>query len=118
MKIINSITAPSKDLTEDKIMTGGGVEAKFLIGADIAKELNVGIVKFKPGGRTKFHVHTSEQVLYCLEGKGIVATEKEEVVVTPGMIIFFPKGENHWHGATRDSSFAHLTIMLPYKTVA
>ena len=45
-----------------------------------------------------------------------MATETEEVVVTPGTIIFIPAGENHWHGATRDSAFAHIAIMPPGET--
>ena len=116
MKIIKTDSAKTKDLTNDPLMTGGPVEAKFLIGTDLAKELGLGIVRFAPGARTKFHTHTSEQVLYCIEGKGIVATEKEEIVVTPGTVVFFPAGENHWHGAAKDSSFAHVTIAIPHKT--
>ena len=116
MKVIKIDTAPTKDLTNDPLMTGGEVEARFLIGPDTAKELGFGIIKFAPGARTKFHTHTSEQVLYCIEGKGIVATEDEEVVVTAGTVVLFPAGENHWHGATKDSSFAHVTIAPPHKT--
>lgn len=116
MKIIKTETAPMKDLTNDGLMTGGKAAAQFMIGPDIAKELAFGITHFGPGGRTKFHTHTSEQIIYCIEGRGIVATEKEEIIVTPGTTVFFPSGEKHWHGATKDSSFAHLTIAPPHKT--
>jgi len=116
MKVIKVDTAKTKDLTDDPLMTGGKVEARFLVGPDVAKELGLGIVSFKAGGRTKFHTHTSEQLLYIIEGKGIVATEKEEVVVTAGTVVYFPAGENHWHGATKNSSFAHITIAPPHKT--
>ena len=116
MKVIKIDSAKTKDLTNDPLMTGGAVEAKFLIGQDMAKELGLGIVRFAPGARTKIHTHTSEQVLYCIEGKGIVATEKEEIVVTPGTVVYFPAGEKHWHGAAKDSSFAHVTIAPPHKT--
>ena len=116
MKIIKVETTKTTDLTDDPLMTGGKVEATFLVGPDIGKELGLGIIRFSPGGRTKFHTHSSEQILYCIEGKGIVATEKEEIVVTPGTVVHFPVGENHWHGATKDSSFAHITIVPPHKT--
>jgi len=116
MKVIKIDNAKTKDLTNDPLFVGGRVEAKFLIGPDIAKKLGLGLVKFVPGARTKFHTHTSEQVLYVTEGKGIVATENEEVVVTPGTIVYFPAGENHWHGATKDSAFAHISIAPPHKT--
>lgn len=37
-------------------------------------------------------------------------------MVTPGMVIFVSPGEAHWHGATKDSSFAHLSIIgQPHK---
>ena len=116
MQVIKVDTAQTRDLTNDSLMTGGAVQGIFLIGPDMAKELGFGIIKFAPGARTKFHTHTSEQILYCMEGKGIVATENEEVVVTAGTVVYFPVGENHWHGATKDSSFAHVTIAPPHKT--
>jgi len=79
-------------------------------------ELRVGVVNFSPGARNIFHTHTSDQILYVTEGTGIVATESEEVTVTPGTFIFIPAGEKHWHGATRDSAFSHITIRPPGET--
>jgi quercetin dioxygenase-like cupin family protein len=116
MKIVKVDTAKTKDLTNEPLMTGGAVEARFLIGQDIAKEVGLGIVKFAPGARTKFHTHTGEQLLFCLEGKGIVATKTEQINVGPGTVVYFPPGEIHWHGATKDSSFAHISIAIPHKT--
>jgi len=43
-------------------------------------------------------------------GKGIVATDEEEIVVTVGDIILIPGGEKHWHGATENSEFAHIVV--------
>lgn len=78
--------------------------------------LVVSMVKFSPGAANKMHAHTGEQVLIITEGKGIVATEKEEHIVTPGMIVYIPKNEMHWHGATKDSAFAHFSIQTPGET--
>jgi len=78
--------------------------------------LVVSMVKFGPGGGNKMHSHTGEQVLIVTEGEGIVATEKEEHIVTPGMIVYIPKNELHRHGATKDSSFAHFSIQTPGET--
>jgi quercetin dioxygenase-like cupin family protein len=116
LKIIKIESAPTKDLTADPLMTGGKAAAQFMIGPDIARELTFGITRFGPGGRTKFHTHTSEQIILGIEGKGIVATEKEQITVDSGMVVFFPAGEKHLHGATKDSPFAHLTISTPHKT--
>ena len=55
-------------------------------------------------------------ILYVTRGKGIVATEKEEIEVTAGTLVLFPAGENHWHGAAKDSEFSHISITTPGKT--
>jgi quercetin dioxygenase-like cupin family protein len=76
----------------------------------MSKFFNISLVTFAPGARNKFHTHTTDQVLFVTAGKGIVATENEQVVVTIGDVIQFPAGEKHWHGATKDSSFAHMYV--------
>jgi quercetin dioxygenase-like cupin family protein len=116
MRVIKTGEVKATNLTEDPLFIGGEVEATFILGPDIAKQVAFGITKFAPGARTKLHTHTSEQVLYAIEGRGIFATENEEVVVTPGTTVYFAVGEKHWHGATKDSLFAHLTITPPHKT--
>jgi quercetin dioxygenase-like cupin family protein len=71
------------------------------------------LVSFGKGARLNFHVHTYEQFLYVTEGKGIVATKTEEKIVTPGMTVYIAPGEVHWHGATKDSKFAHICLQKP-----
>ena len=56
---------------------------------------------------------SGEQVLIVTKGKGIVATEKEQVAVGPGDVIFIPAGEKHWHGAADGMTFSHLFAMSP-----
>jgi quercetin dioxygenase-like cupin family protein len=75
-----------------------------------SKELRLSIVNFGKGVRNKFHIHDGDQVLIIIAGKGIVATEKEEKVVTVGEIVVFPAGLKHWHGATKDSEFSHIVV--------
>ena len=95
----------------------GPVQVRNLVDTDIARGFRFGLVKFGAGIKNKYHTHTNEQVLLITEGKGIVATENEEIVVTPGMLVYIPAGERHWHGATDDSSFAHIAIsVMPSKT--
>ncbi len=77
------------------------------------ERLRIGLVKFSPGGRTKWHTHTFEQGLVILEGKGIVATEAQEHVVEPGDVIVIPTNEKHWHGGTETTAMAHLSIGAP-----
>ena len=74
------------------------------------------VVRFSAGARTYLHSHEVPQVLHCIEGRGILATESERNEVGPGDIVHVPAGEMHWHGAAPDSEFAHLSIRPPGET--
>jgi quercetin dioxygenase-like cupin family protein len=54
--------------------------------------------------------------LHCIEGGGILATEHERHEVGPGDVVHVPAGELHWHGASEDSAFVHLSIRPPGET--
>jgi quercetin dioxygenase-like cupin family protein len=75
-----------------------------------SKQLEIARIHFMPGCRTTLHAHDFEQVLYIIEGQGILATETEENKVFPGTIVWVPAGEKHWHGATKNSHMTHLSI--------
>ena len=75
-----------------------------------SKEYDINVVNFGKGVRNKFHSHDYEQILIVTNGKGIIATEKEEKVITVGDVVFIPADEIHWHGATTDSEFSHIYI--------
>jgi quercetin dioxygenase-like cupin family protein len=108
------------DVPEGKRSGGiftGDVSIKPLITQDIgAKDVTVSIVTFPKGVRNVFHTHEYDQVLYVLSGRGIVADEKQEILVSEGSVIFIPAGERHWHGATSDSEFSHISILKPGQT--
>ncbi len=93
----------------------GKVSIQRIIG-ESEDELRAIKVNFSPDAVNVFHTHTFDQVLYVTEGTGIVATENEEITVTPGTLIFIPAGERHWHGATKDSAFSHIAVMPPGET--
>lgn len=112
MRIINVATVEVKDVSKDPLFFGGKVYNQFVLEEEHETgKIQVVNVKFSPGARNKLHTHSTEQILVVTEGKGIVATKDEEYEVTPGMVILVSPGEAHWHGATKDSSFAHLAIM-------
>ncbi len=96
--------------TKDENVGQGPVYRKTLIDTGDTGGFGTLLVAFGPGARLNFHTHTYEQILYVTEGKGVVAARSQEVTVTPGDCIFIPPGEDHWHGATEDSSFTHLAI--------
>ena len=107
MKIIK-INEVSKVPAESPLFTGPDVTRQVLV--PDSKQFNINIVTFGKGMRNKFHAHDGEQILIVTAGKGIVATEEEERVVTIGDVILFSAGEKHWHGATEDSEFAHMYV--------
>ncbi len=78
-----------------------------------AEGIDIIVVRFSAGARTYLHSHAVPQVLHCIEGRGILATEHERNVVGPGDIVHVPAGEMHWHGAVPDSAFVHLSIRPP-----
>ena len=67
-------------------------------------------VFFDRGARTIPHIHEADQVLYFVEGEGIVATERERRVLGAGEIAVIPGGTWHWHGATKTSTMCHVSI--------
>ncbi len=107
MKIVK-ISEVHKEPYTHPIFTGQDVTLQVL--APDSKEFAVNNVNFGKGVRNKFHAHDSEQILIVTAGRGIVATGTEEREVTTGDVVFIPRGEKHWHGATRDSEFSHIYV--------
>ncbi|MDE7455736.1 MAG: carboxymuconolactone decarboxylase family protein [Prevotella sp.] len=68
-------------------------------------------VTFEPGCRNNWHVHHgAHQILICVSGNGIYQEwGKPAIHLKAGDIIDIPEGAKHWHGATKDSWFQHLT---------
>ena len=113
MKVIRNGEVAEQDATDAPIFFGGKVSRQPLVGGDISRYYNLNVVSFAAGARNRFHTHTSDQVLLVTKGKGVVATGGEEVAVGEGDTVFIPAGEKHWHGATPDSDFAHISLTTP-----
>ena len=101
---------PFKTPEGDPFIARGRMSMLRLLDAETTGGLGASLVTFPPGTRLSFHTHSAEQILYVTEGKGIVATRDKEYTVTPGMAVFIPPDEVHWHGAADDSSFTHLAV--------
>ena len=93
--------------------TGGSVSRTVqpLVTPDTSDYYNAIVVNFSKGATTGFHVHSSDQILVITAGVGIVATEHEEREVAVGDIAHILAGENHWHGAKKDSTMSHISIL-------
>ncbi|MBD5231710.1 MAG: cupin domain-containing protein [Bacteroidales bacterium] len=75
-------------------------------------------VTFEPGCRNNWHIHKADkgggQMLVGVAGRGWYQEEgKEPVEILPGTVIHIPAGVKHWHGAAKDSWFAHLAFEVP-----
>lgn len=68
-------------------------------------------VTFEPGARTAWHTHPLGQTLIITGGKGRVQREGGKVEeVYPGDVVWFPKGEKHWHGASPETAMTHIAV--------
>jgi len=111
MKVVKIAQLP-REPQQSSLFTGP-VTMQTMVGTELSKRFLIRQVNFGRGVRNKFHSHSIEQVLIVTEGKGIVATDEEEVTVGPGDVIFIPAGEKHWHGAAKGSTFSHIYVMSP-----
>ena len=108
MKAVKMDKIP-KEVFINPIFNGREVTRQVLLPE--SKEYKVDIINFGKGVRNKFHAHDYEQILIVTAGKGVVATENEEKVVTVGDIALIPAGEKHWHGSGGDSEFSHIFVV-------
>ena len=75
-------------------------------------------VTFEPGCRNNWHIHHAEkgggQMLVCVGGRGWYQEEgKPAQALEPGDVVNIMPEVKHWHGAQKDSWFAHLAIAVP-----
>ena len=114
MKVIKIDEVPETELVQE--LFSGKVKAKRIVSEDTgSRDLSVSIISFPRGVRNYLHAHEFDQVLWILSGRGIVADERKEYEAKPGMAFFIPRGERHWHGASEDSEFSHISILRPGK---
>ena len=106
MKVIRLRDVPAEPV-DSGMFIGGEVTRQP---EDMGPYFSMTNVSFSPGARNKLHTHSCDQVLLVTAGTGIVATEEGEAVVTVGDLVHIPAGERHWHGATADSAFAHISL--------
>ena len=82
------------------------------------ERVTIGNVTFEPGCRNNWHIHRAKkgggQMLIGVAGKGWYQEEgKPAQEILPGTVIHIPANVKHWHGAAKDSWFAHLAFEIP-----
>ena len=68
--------------------------------------------------RYRWHIHHAKkgsgQILLVTARRGYYQEYgKEPLELHPGDVVNIPAGVKHWHGASKDSWFAHLAIEVP-----
>ena len=96
---------------------------QYFVGQSYLKMLctegvGIGNVTFEPGCRNNWHIHHAKsgggQILLCTAGRGWYQEwGKPAQQLHPGDVVKIPAGVKHWHGAAKDSWFAHLSVEVP-----
>ncbi|MDU0968529.1 MAG: cupin domain-containing protein [Actinomycetaceae bacterium] len=84
----------------------------------VSEGVNIANVTFEPGCRNNWHIHHASkgggQILLCVGGFGWYQAWGEDArPLKPGDVVVIPAGVKHWHGAAKDSWFAHIAIATP-----
>lgn len=108
-----------EDLKVELFETGGPNDAyaRYFTGQSylhmlVTSDVSVGNVTFEPGCRNHWHIHHGKgQVLLVTGGRGWYQEwRKPARELKAGDVVDIPAEVKHWHGAAKDSWFAHLAI--------
>ncbi|MCG6370794.1 cupin domain-containing protein [Vibrio fluvialis] len=77
--------------------------------------LIVANVTFEPGCRNFWHIHhKGGQILLVTGGRGWYQEAGQPALeLNPGDVVHIAPGTKHWHGAAKDSWFAHVAVEIP-----
>ena len=97
--------------------------ARYFVGKSYLNMLSteqvpIGNVTFEPGCRNNWHIHRAArgggQILLVTAGRGWYQEwGKPARALQAGDVVNIPANVKHWHGAARDSWFAHLAVEVP-----
>lgn len=83
-----------------------------------AEGVPIGNVTFEPACRNNWHIHHADkgggQILLCTGGRGWYQEWGQPArELHAGDVVVIPAEVKHWHGAAKDSWFAHLAVEVP-----
>ena len=89
----------------------GTTYLNMLVTKDEMWNSSIGNVTFEKGARTNWHKHSGGQILLVTAGEGRYQEKDKNIqVLKAGDVVKIPKDMIHWHGASPDSDFAHISI--------
>ena len=82
------------------------------------EQVSISNVTFEPGCRNNWHIHHAAkgggQILLVTGGRGWYQEWGSPArALRPGDVVNIPPEVKHWHGAAKDSWFAHLALEVP-----
>lgn len=85
----------------------------LLAGAESREAVKLYFVRFEPGARTFWHVHSGPQIIVVTSGRCRFQLEGGPIEeIGAGESVRFEPGERHWHGAAADEGTEHIAINL------
>ncbi len=122
--VLDSVLGANNSEIADGVIFPRGNEnseyAQYFVGTSYLNMLTttdvpIGNVTFEPGCRNNWHIHhKGGQILLVTGGRGWYQEEGTLASeLHPGVGVTFPAGVKHWHGAAKDSWFAHLAVSVP-----
>lgn len=111
-----------KDLGGELFATGEEniAFAQYFVGQSYLNMLTtegvgIGNVTFEPGCRNNWHIHHGGgQILLVTGGRGWYQEwGRPAQPLKAGDVVNIPAEVKHWHGAAKDSWFAHLAVEVP-----
>ena len=89
----------------------GQTYLNMLVVKDDMFNSSIGNVTFEPGARTNWHKHSGGQILLVLAGEGRYQERNGEIrVLRKGDVVKIPPEVEHWHGASPNQWFTHISI--------
>jgi quercetin dioxygenase-like cupin family protein len=81
------------------------------ISGPVPDGLRGNVFAYAPGSRSNWHIHSGEQAIIVLHGRGFVQWQGGEILaIQAGDWVHVTPGVPHWHGATPDSTFVHAAV--------
>ena len=99
MKVLKPNEVPAEP-SNSPLFTGGTVTRQPLLTPAMSNNFNLGR-QLRAGARNKMHIHSSDQVLFVTAGKGMIATETHQEVITVEMSCIFRRKRNIGTGPRR-----------------
>lgn len=89
----------------------GTTHLQRLVEKDDIWNSSIANVTFDKGARTNWHKHSGGQILLVTAGEGRYQEKGKEIqILKKGDVVKIQPNVEHWHGATPDSDFAHISI--------